>query len=80
MLIDFCYDGEMPVKDQQCPVCKKNIDWDNDKSFIMEYRNPHMPMAGNLLFLHTTCFINTAGSTWAERLGFPIAKPKKGKK
>jgi hypothetical protein len=66
----LCYDDEMARTKINCPICKKNIDWMNEKTFIMEYRNPHMVVADSTLFFHPGCFISTAGKKWAEKLGY----------
>ena len=58
---------------QTCPACKKTIDWQNEKAFILEYRDPFAKMnikQKTIHFFHPTCWVSAAGMEWARQLGY----------
>ena len=57
----------------RCPGCKKPINWVDEKTFILEYRDPKArpnPKQKNIVFIHPTCWVNAAGEEWAQEIGY----------
>ena len=58
---------------QTCPACKTTVNWQNEKAFILEYRDPFAKMNAKqktIHFFHPKCWISTAGTEWTKELGY----------